>query len=158
MLSGLWRATEFASQRLLTHAWRQRMIDDELPDANNQFFHLFARGSVGDLHDESLTTLSPHTEVFDRRIHDRTAGNRNQRVVACPNPRAPKTDVFDRTFAPGDPNNVTDPELLLDCNKQRTNQIGDRALRRQRDSETTKTQPGAASAGGRQPLSSSVSA
>jgi hypothetical protein len=113
------------------------MIDDELPDVDNQFFHLFARGVVGELQEESLATLGSEAEVFDRRVYDRAARNCHQRVVRRSDASAAEADVLDRTFARSDPDGVADTKRLLQCDKQRTDEISDRALSRQRDSETS---------------------
>ena len=77
------------------------------------FFHLFARGIVRDLHEEALATLGPEAEVLDRRVHDRAARDRHQRIVRRSDAGAAEADVLDRPFAPADPDDVADAKRLL---------------------------------------------
>ena len=91
--------------------------------ANDQLFDLFAPSIVGELQEEPLAALGSDAEVFNDRVHDGAARNRDQRVVRRSNAGAAEPDVFDRPFGAAEPDAMSDPERFLKHDQHRAEQI-----------------------------------
>src|SRR5271155_3180380 len=119
-----------------------RMVGEQLFNAVGKRLHLLTRGIVGDLYEKALATRRTKAEILDRRIDHRVVRDRYQRVIRCADPGAPEADVLDCPLAPGDPDQVTNPERLLEHDQHRAQQVCQAVASGERDGQAADAQAG----------------